>query len=333
MLGLGILLLCGSCNERAVEPELEFPYQFLKGNLISGTEYFFPLQFYDYSLSEPEVSPNGEELLYRQIYGLPRDSSGLYRLNLQTGERRFLVEGGYNGTWSPDGKWVAFNIYPQIYKIKTNGDSLTQLTRGEGSFNPRWSPDGRRIGFGGNAPYVNVVNHDGTGIGFIGDSVFAGIADWHPTGTRVMGGQRGVSPTTKLGVFNLQTNRTEQVLDLGTHTSVGRAFYSPDGSRICFNSNRGIYVMNSDGSNLKRILPLYVQNGYGYISGEQVGFLALNASWYPDGRHIIYEGFFVTRLWRARPEEYSGIGIALEGSLGFYKVNVDSAIAASTLPN
>ncbi len=328
------LLLIGSCKDVSVNEDAENIYQFLKGDLIKGTEYFFPLSFYDYSLSEPEMSQNGEAILYTIFYGVSMDSAGVYQLNLQTGEKRLIVRSGYNASWSPDGNWIAFNIYPQIYKIKSNGDSLTRLTSGAGSFNPRWSPDGKRIGFGGNTLYQNVMNSDGSGLGFIGDSVFAGIADWHPSGTKVLGGQRvNSSSTVKLGVFNLQTNRTEQIIDLGVRNSGSRALYSPDGSRICFTNERGIYVMNADGSGLKRILPCYLNSGYGYVSGETVGFYALSASWYPDGKHIIYEQFHITRLWRARPEEYSNVGLELEGYLGFYKLNADSAVAVSTLPN
>lgn len=103
---------------------------FLEGQQIQGTEIFFPLGDNLFK-SKPRVSPDGKFIVYEDQHSRidPSLSPGLYILDLSTSEKRLLVEGfAYGADWSPDREWIAFNTYPQIYKIKVNGDSLTQLT-------------------------------------------------------------------------------------------------------------------------------------------------------------------------------------------------------------
>ncbi|OQY27350.1 MAG: hypothetical protein B6244_10840 [Candidatus Cloacimonetes bacterium 4572_55] len=49
--------------------------------------------------------------------------------------------------WSPDGQWLAFMMNAQIYKVKADGDSLTQLTHEGRNFFPDWGPDGQWIAY------------------------------------------------------------------------------------------------------------------------------------------------------------------------------------------
>lgn len=330
-----VVLMMG-CREQPIEPEPTADFQYLEGEKIPNTEYFFPMAFYDHLYALPAVSPDGRQVAYRRFYNTPDDSIGLYVVDLETGEKRLLVRERTASApdWSPNGEWIAFNIYPQIYKIKINGDSLTKLTNGAGSFDPKWSPDGRHIAFGGNGPY-NFMKSDGTDLRTVGDSLFRGAADWHPDGIGLLGGipRYSNSEPVRLALFNLQTNRTETVIPTTRRSADFRhALFSPDGLRISFSDENGIWVMNSDGSNLKRILPFFIPSGYGEKTGDNLGLTATPAAWHPDGKHLIYEHFRITRFWRARPDEVVGIGLLLEGYFSLYKVNVDSAIAKSTLP-
>src|SRR5687767_1542092 len=57
------------------------------------------------------------------------------------------------GTWmsvdvSPDGKWVAFDLLGDIYKLPVIGGAAERLTSGPAwDHIPRWSPNGRAIAF------------------------------------------------------------------------------------------------------------------------------------------------------------------------------------------
>ena len=90
-------------------------------------------------------SPDGE-IIAACWHGLPsiRDR-GIYFINTSDWSvEPFLVEEGigslyYSPSWSPDGKWLAFAKDAQIYKIKRNGDSLTQLTFTNRQWDCSWS--------------------------------------------------------------------------------------------------------------------------------------------------------------------------------------------------
>jgi len=68
--------------------------------------------------------------------------------------------------WSPDGRWIAFSMRGDIWKIPADGGEAIALTSGPGDyFEPAWSPDGKRIALSmdtGNANLdIGVVSADG----------------------------------------------------------------------------------------------------------------------------------------------------------------------------
>ena len=87
------------------------------------------------------------------------------------------VEGGF-GSWSPDGRWIAFQTDGDggcIHRIDADGTGLITLTEGSGLFTLRgectkeftttWSPDGGRIGWAGGAygpDNIHVMDADGS---------------------------------------------------------------------------------------------------------------------------------------------------------------------------
>ena len=106
--------------------------------------------------------------------------------DLQTGEARPLVDGKsivYRPSWSVK-DWILFgNAYGEIFKIKSNGDSLQKLL-GPSYFYPLWSPKGDKFlvtpyaGGGG----ARLVSENGK----ILDTFPYGKYAWHPTDDNII---------------------------------------------------------------------------------------------------------------------------------------------------
>jgi dipeptidyl aminopeptidase/acylaminoacyl peptidase len=98
--------------------------------------------------------------------------SHLWRINVDTKEKRRLTEGNFTVTspqWSPDGKSIAFTLSASglqessfidisedrntdIYIIPSAGGSPRKLTTNPGAdTNPQWSPDGKLLAYVGNS--------------------------------------------------------------------------------------------------------------------------------------------------------------------------------------
>ena len=231
--------------------------------------------------------------------------------------------GAFNPAWSPDGARIAFDRWfvaqrqpDQILTMNADGSDARPLTSGCTAANcladdsPSYSPDGSQIAFvrlykplvedrpsaadlmlvpaAGGAP--RVLRH------FAGDPIPLQPA-WSPDGTRLVFALETAKQPTKqtdvlgaLNVLDVAGGAMTQITPIALGAS--DPDWSPDGSRIVFNSQGGhspfVYVVRPDGSGLRRITRrtrVFSLNP----SDPPVALVAqFQPSWSPDGRQILF---------------------------------------------
>jgi len=152
-------------------------------------------------------------------YADPYGRHEIYVMNADGSGQR-IVAHGTGAAWSPNGSKIAFGSTRsgsgEVYVVNVDGSGLRRLTHNPGSDgNPLWSRNGRKIFFEGGGD-IHVMNSDGSA-------------------------QR-----------NLTRSSAPPRDDADDAPRL-----SPDGRTILFISERTgsaqIYVMNADGSGLKRV--------------------------------------------------------------------------------
>jgi Tol biopolymer transport system component len=257
------------------------------------------------------LSPDGRKLVFSRdgnVWVMNVDGTGLMRLTNQDGGHG----DGSNAwpRWSRDGSRIAFasnrggrslglhsGLY-EVYVMNANGSDprdVSHAVRDELSFNvgvAGWTPDGRVV-FQTHDGLVDrrlyTVNADGTGAQRFLGTHGGHSPHWSPDGSRLVfireqGGVRqlyiaNADGTGAAPLSQLAGNHWLPGLNGGTMEQVDHSPWSPDGSRVAFMLDRlnewGIYVVNADGSGMRRLTQDWVLfNGWSY-RGDRIAFSAL----------------------------------------------------------
>lgn len=138
--------------------------------------------------SAPAWSPTGHEIAYVHFDPNPdlsANASGIYSITFAGGSRLLLQRYGVRSIdWSPDGSRLVFSDPFGLHTIKSNGDSLEQLSTG-GSY-PRWSPDGQRVSYSAGAALYTIAISDHAIALLSPPGIVCVDGAWSPSGTALV---------------------------------------------------------------------------------------------------------------------------------------------------
>jgi TolB protein len=230
----------------------------------------------------PVWSPDGRNLTYdegHQIYILSSD-----------GSNQTLLDNSWSPAWSPDGKRVAFvsrnGTSFQIYRVRVDGTEKELLTYSPSPISSlAWSPDGGKIAFLSSTDTIDeiyVMNADGSNqrrltwhwylLYSLYSKVPCSFSDvlWSPDSSKIIFRyyeKEGDWKLRKFGIGAINADGTNPVLIADAQLPT----WSPDGTKIAFACEDGIYIVNADGSNKTQLA-----DGWAPV-------------WSPDGTKIAFE--------------------------------------------
>ncbi len=242
-----------------------------------------PIQHRPYPPAEyttPDLSPDGRRITFgadipvaygksdRAIFLMNADGSHLRRLtDLQAEDPSF----------SSDGRRIVFVVLDRGQLIHTmNVDGSSLVNTGQVGYSPAWSPDGQRIAFTCQAinrvPQICLMNNDGSHLMRL-TNIWSLAPQFSPDGHMIvfMALHGSMGPWFDISLMAVDGSNVHR---LTPPDWVGESpSFTPDG-RVVFVShaqeytgnppypNRQIYVINVDGTNLRRLTAPPGENGF-----------------------------------------------------------------------
>jgi Tol biopolymer transport system component len=245
-----------------------------------------------------------------QLFRVDPDGRGLRQLT-HLDFRGSTVPGVERAVWSPDGERIAFDSdYRRtkdrvitLYTMKPDGSDLAQLPIQLGRFTltPAYSPDGKLLSFDWarstdptdqDHQGIFIARPDGTGLRRLTrldqPTAHVGRTNWSPDGRWLVFAQSLGPPesSNESVIVKMRpdgTGRRELTL---WALDANNAKWSPDGSRIAFNSHNGpgphpgesanVFTMKPDGTGVVQLTH--------YTGGTRNAYLG---GWSPDGRQLV----------------------------------------------
>lgn len=238
-----------------------------------------------------------------QLFTIRPDGTGLRQITHLAMERS-AVPGAENPVWSPNGKTILFDSdygstdrsVLSLYTVRPDGTRLSRVPVEIGPIvgAPAYSPDGKFISFDWDAaakqahPHgIVVANADGTDVHRLTaddtPNVLEMHSTWSPDGNWIVFMQRRGETASVLLKMRRDGSGLTELTPWALNADHPK--WSPDGSRILFNSfeerdadqSANVYTIRPDGTGLAKLTH--------YSGGTLHAFVG---GWSPDGTQVVY---------------------------------------------
>ncbi len=226
-------------------------------------------------------SPSGEQIAVCWS-GRPPRRHGIYLIDTATWETTelFVVDDFSTFStvnWSPDGQWLLFSYSAQIYKMKANGESLTQLTFTSRQFHSDWADSDTLIAYRisiGDSSGIWIMREDGRSKRSV---VRHGSSPSFAEGDSILFIERTDSPSKRshLAILNIPDSSLRSVYSwtTGQPYSVYRyPRFSSERKEIVWSIDWNVWTIKTDGSSRRAL----TSDG------------GARPDWSPGGQKVVY---------------------------------------------
>lgn len=212
-------------------------------------------------------SPNGNKITF---HSNRNNRSGAYVMNADGGELSWLVYGG-NPRWSPDERYLAFTREGGLYVMKGDEKQQTRLSDDLAVLGQKaWSPDSSSLAFVVKPSGIHTIRVDGTQeITLTNYAADFGDIVWSSDGDYIYFLSAHSGP---LELYRVEAAGGQPIRLAAAQQYIDTFALSPDGRQVAFRDSKKVYVMNSDGGQIRQLLDTYPNH----------------LSWSPDGQYLAF---------------------------------------------
>jgi TolB protein len=180
-------------------------------------------------------------------------------------------------SWSPDGRWIAFTQFNNLWKMRADGSHRQKLAKGVGGSiqtNVSWSPDGRKLVFDKKDDLWRVRANGTHAKRITNTAEIEQSPTWSPKGGEIA--FRFDDPNSTVDELRLiQPNGAGEKAIPNTKFGL-EPDWSPNGQRLVYAKQAALFTINPDGSG---------QTTFVMPKGQRI---AVDPAWSPDGNQIAY---------------------------------------------